>query len=483
MNINLESLKLLFGPNLEVVYFIYGLVFFLMGFAVHFRNSSYSNIKLASSLKYLALFGISHGLTEWATIFIPIQQQLVNHQVFAGLMIFETVFTTTSFLFLFLFGFKLLQETLFKSSIVLVIPWFIYLFWLGSFFLNILDLNGGELKATLINYEIFSRYFLAFPGAIISGYGLFLHSKEFEKLGMQVISKDFFYAACGFLAYAIAAGLIVRKANYLPAILLNKAAFFYTFGFPVQIFRALCGLLISVFIIKGLGVFDFEYRKRLEEAEKSEAIFIERNRICRDLHDGAIQSIYAVGLAMENTLALVRKNPELAERLISQNMKHLDVVIKDIRNYIMELKPTKFDPAKFEESITSLVQQFKVNSLIQCSLSIFPANLKWLEDNQKFEIYHILLESLNNIQKHARASYVTIDILQSNDKLTLVVRDNGIGFDKEAVINTSKTTGFGQGLRNLIARATLCNGTIDIRSDIGKGTEILTVIKRIPGLE
>lgn len=479
---NIKNITILFECNTEIIYFIYGLVFFLMGFAIFFQNRSHSNIKLATSLNYLALFGITHGLSEWAAIFIPIQQRLVNSQTLNGLKIFEIIFTTTSFFFLFVFGLKLLQERFQKSSLIFAIPWLIYLGWLGSFFLSAANING-DILTPLDSFEALSRYFMAFPGALISGYGLFLHSKEFKNLGMQEISKYFFYAAVGFIAYSIAAGLIVKQVDYFPAIWLNKTSFFQTFGFPVQILRTICGLAISVFIIKGLEVFDLEYRKRLEEAEKNEAVFIERNRICRDLHDGIIQSIYAVGLTMENSLTLIRNNPYLAEKLMKQNMKHLDLVIKDIRNYIMELKPTELDPNYFEESINSLVQQFKVNSLIQCSLSISPGEFNWLKDDHKIEIYHILSEALNNIQKHSRANYVTINFSQTQDTLVLSIKDNGIGFDKEAVINSSNKTGSGQGLKNMMIRAALCNGTSNIDSEVGKGTEILTVIKKIRGGE
>ncbi len=478
----IEHIILLFEGNTEIIYFIYGLVFFLMGFAILFQKRIHSNIKLASSLKYLALFGITHGLSEWATIFIPIHQKLVNLQTLSHLKVFEVFFTSTSLFFLFLFGLKLLQERFQRSNLIFAIPWSIYLSWTGAFFFNIANLDG-DLLIKINNFEALGRYFMAFPGALISGYGLFLHSKHFKKRGMQEISKYFFYAACGFTAYSIAAGLIVKKVDYFPANILNKAIFFQTFGFPVQIFRAICGLVISVFIIKGLEFFNLEYRKRLEEAEKNEALFIERNRICRDLHDGIIQSIYAVGLTMENSLNLVKTNPDLAEKLINQNMEHLDLVIKDIRSYIMELTPAEFDPACFEASLNSLIEQFKINSLIQCSISISPNQINWLKDDYKLEIYHILLEALNNIQKHSRANYVEINFSQSNDTLVLSIKDNGIGFDKEAVINYGNKTGSGQGLKNMMIRANLCNGTFNIDSEIGKGTEIRVVIKKGPGLE
>jgi len=64
-----QSYYSFFSANLTIIYFVYGLVFFLMGFAILIQNRSRSKIKLANALKYLAVFGIMLGLSEWAVIF------------------------------------------------------------------------------------------------------------------------------------------------------------------------------------------------------------------------------------------------------------------------------------------------------------------------------------------------------------------------------------------------------------------------------
>jgi len=82
--------------------------------------------------------------------------------------------------------------------------------------------------------------------------------------------------------------------------------------------------------------------------------------------------------------------------------------------------------------------------------------------SQKLAIYRILQEQLNNVMKHAEASKVWITLVQNETSTVLIVRDNGKGFDKS--VNTN-----GMGLNNMISRAKIFGGTVEIDSSPGRG--------------
>jgi len=447
----------------------------MMGFAILIQNRSHSKIKLANALKYLAIFGIMHGLSEWAVIFIPIQAELVGIQTKNLMLTLELFVTTLSFLFLFLFGAQLLQDFFIDKLWIKRIPGLFYGFWLVLFFYKVTSFNGTDYYLLLNSLDSLGRYLLAFPGSILSGFGLLLHRKELLDTGISKASKSLLKAAIFFFLYGFLAGLVVREAEYFPAIWLNKNNFFLSVGVPVQIFRALCGAAISIYMIRTLEIFNIEYRQRLEQAEKNHAIFIERERICRDLHDGIIQEIYAVGLGMESSLLLVQNNPNKAKMLINNNMKQLDLVIKDIRNYILGLKPVRFDDSDFYGSVTNLIEQCKANSSSHYNYQIDPNIYEYTAKNKRIQIYHIILEALTNIQKHAQATMVNLNLSIVNGQLTLDIKDNGVGFNISSL--SLDNNGECQGIKNMKERVSLIDGRINIDSLIGQGTLIHIITK------
>jgi two-component system sensor histidine kinase DevS len=230
-------------------------------------------------------------------------------------------------------------------------------------------------------------------------------------------------------------------------------------------------LLVSVSAGAGTAI----ENARLHSNVRRLAVLEERDRIGMDLHDGTIQSIYGVGLALENARILLRENPRLAEDRLQKAMEDLNHTIRDIRNYILDLRPRQLQGESLIEGLGRLTSEFRQNAKVEVSLAGPKEPLSDLPQMHAMSLFHICQEALANIAKHAKASKVTIDLWTTTDRVLLEVSDNGQGFD---IDQTNKTVG--HGLANMQTRVQNVGGDLDITSASGEGTSILAWVPRLP---
>ena len=207
---------------------------------------------------------------------------------------------------------------------------------------------------------------------------------------------------------------------------------------------------------------------RLNESGKRLAVLEERDRFGMDLHDGIIQSIYAVGLTLEHARLLMTEDPEQSASRIEQAIKDLNHSIRDIRAYILDLRPRQLNGESLMQGIQRLVHEFKANTLIEVNIQGPDDELVALPELQADALFHICQESLANIAKHAKAHHVEIVVWSTSDRALLEVQDDGRGFDHDKVKLT-----IGHGLSNMETRAANVGGDVDISSEPGSGTSIL----------
>jgi len=191
------------------------------------------------------------------------------------------------------------------------------------------------------------------------------------------------------------------------------------------------------------------FQEKIESDVRNE----ERNRIAQDLHDGIINKIFTVRLNLE-TLPIEnrdKKNALLAElndcqvqiRKISHNLNNfLDYKSQSFSNLIHELV---------------LSQQATNGTIFKCSIDTF-LDLEKLSLNYKTQIYLVLQEVLQNVNKHAKAKNCFVILLKSEEELILKIHDDGIGFDAEKIK-------FGIGLKSIAQRVKKLNGTLTITSN------------------
>jgi len=198
------------------------------------------------------------------------------------------------------------------------------------------------------------------------------------------------------------------------------------------------------------------------------AILEERDRIGMDLHDGIIQSIYAVGLTLEHARLLVKTDTAGMTQRIEQAISDLNHTIRDIRTYILDLRPRQLHNENLMEGIRRLVQEFRANTLLTVNLQGSDEDMADIPDTQALALFHICQEALANIAKHARARTIGVTLWKASDRYLLEVTDDGQGFDFEKM-----KLSIGHGLANMQTRARNVGGDIDFSSEPGSGTTIL----------
>jgi len=195
------------------------------------------------------------------------------------------------------------------------------------------------------------------------------------------------------------------------------------------------------------------------------AVIEERERIGMELHDGIIQSIYAVGLTLEYASLVLDEQPQMARERLSQAIAGLNDVIRDIRSYILDMRPQRFAGKDLAAGLRDLARAFRANTFISVDLDIDPQVSALIEPDRAMGLLHIAQEGLANVAKHARARTVSLSLLRDGDTLILELKDDGAGFDPLTV-----TPYAGHGMRNMEERARLLKGEWRVESAPGAGT-------------
>jgi signal transduction histidine kinase len=212
---------------------------------------------------------------------------------------------------------------------------------------------------------------------------------------------------------------------------------------------------------------------RLHEQVQRLAIVEERERIGRDLHDGIIQSIYAVGLSLEDVPDLMAEEPEEARARVERAIDSLDQSIRDIRNFIFGLRPELLEQAGLIGGLAALADEFRVNSMVDVDLDTADARQTDLPPDLTGQLLSIAREALSNIARHSKATRGIVRVEAGDGAVRLIISDNGIGFDPAA------PRGLGhQGLINMNARASSVGGRLDVQSQSGSGTRIIVEVPR-----
>ncbi len=214
----------------------------------------------------------------------------------------------------------------------------------------------------------------------------------------------------------------------------------------------------------------------LHRRARQVAVLEERERIGMDLHDGIIQSIYAVGLVLDYARLSLRENPVDALAKIDQAINGLNRAIRDIRAYILDLRPRQFrDSETLSQGIQRLVDEFRANSTTELAFSLPEEDFETLPPASATALFHICQEALANIAKHAQAAKASVTLWGTPERVLLEISDDGRGFD----LGRMSTT-LGHGLSNMHRRARKVGGDVEITSEPGSGTTILAWVPRQP---
>ncbi len=208
---------------------------------------------------------------------------------------------------------------------------------------------------------------------------------------------------------------------------------------------------------------------RLSEQLQVIALSRERDRIGMELHDGVIQSVYAVGMKLEILRGQFPMTPEQEQQYQSM-IVDLNQIIDDIRLYIRNLRSAREEQATFKQRLDNLARHFRDFARVDVVIDV-PATLRTLNDRQRHSLTQIVREALSNVARHAHATQVKVKVRETDNRLILTIEDNGMGFDPAELKNPESF-----GLRNMEQRARQLSGQFVIRSVPNEGTTLTVQI-------
>lgn len=202
-----------------------------------------------------------------------------------------------------------------------------------------------------------------------------------------------------------------------------------------------------------------QFLKKSQELAVSE----ERNRLARDLHDSAKQEALAASFHLGTALTLYERDPEQAKNHLVEADALVDSVRGELTDLIHELRPPSMNGAHFDETLNEYIIEWAHQTGIRASLNVDGFFDLSLEIKQA--IYRIMQEALANVARHSHAENVMILLDYKENWVQFFIRDDGIGFNPQQDYE-------GIGLDSMRERAQTLNGSYDIESEAGKGTEI-----------
>ncbi len=474
-----------FTQNIILVYFIYGLAFFSMGLAVLLELGHTSELEFAYALRPLAAFGLLHGAHEWFDMFLVIQGNLQDEFSNLWLSPLRVILLAVSFMMLIAFGARLIAgpgawKTQWIMMLALFLIWVLGLVWVLSI--------GTLSPQRLVAADVYTRYSLAIPGAVLAAWGLLLQRRRFIRMGMPDFGRDVLFAALAFALYGCVGQLFSSSSLIFPSEYLNQDVFVRTFGIPVQVFRALMAVFAAVFIIRSMRAFEAENRRRIEELhenqlgqrkrlEETRAELLhrtviaqenERKRIARELHDEIGQTLTALGLGLRGLSQSIGSKPgravEQAKQLEDLAVSGLD----ELQRLVSGLRPPQLDDLGLLAALRWCAGEMSEHYKIPIEVVGKENNIK-LPSDIRVVLFRIAQEAVTNAIRHSDPSKVVIRLLKEPEQVNLSVEDDGTGFDYEKTLQGAVAVEH-WGLLGMMERATLVGGELDISSRPGSGT-------------
>ena len=209
--------------------------------------------------------------------------------------------------------------------------------------------------------------------------------------------------------------------------------------------------------------------------DELQAALKDRERISRDLHDGTIQSIYAITLGLGRCRKLIERKPEVASTQIEQSLGDLRNVITELREFLLTLEPELLKGQSFSAVLESMVARMQRTTDARLILRQAGGVSDGLAPREAIHLLNIVREAMSNSLRHGQAKEVLITLSQTNGMARLEIADNGAGFDPE--LNSE-----GRGLGNMAARTREIGATLHLDSKPGQGARVAVLIsaKREP---
>jgi len=509
-----------FTRNIVLVYFFYGLAFFIMGMAIWMESNRTSEYRIARAFWLLAGFGIVHGVHEWFEMFQKLAESGAANIPDALLLNeIRIPHLVLSFLLLLVFGVRLLYSTHRRdkneNKFALGVAGIFFIIWLLSVLITRWVYEPTQ-KELLDASDVLSRYIMAIPASLLASWAIVLERRSYIRQGKTGFSRDLQWAAWALIMYGLIGQFFPKESILFPSTIINSQLFLDTFGIPVQFFRATQAALMAFFFIRALRVFEIERQKRLtiarEEKSKAQETALaaqklaqiqteklnrelkerevmlgellhqavsaqegERRRIARELHDGAGQLLTGLGLGLAAAEESVKHDINLATKQLVELKKLNAQALQELHLVIRDLRPSVLDDLGLIPALHAQVRDFESRTGVKSSFEIKGRKRRIRPDLETI-IFRIGQEALTNIGKHAEANAVVVILTIKPNSMQLVIQDDGKGFNTEEVLYPSSSQRSAWGLLGIQERVSLVGGYCAIESKPGVGSTIKATV-------
>ncbi len=210
----------------------------------------------------------------------------------------------------------------------------------------------------------------------------------------------------------------------------------------------------------------YEEMLRAQDEVRRLEVMDERERIAKELHDGVIQSLFAVGMNLQGAAALA-EDEGITVR-IEGAVEDIDGAIRDLRNYIFGLRPGILADRQLDQALRELGAEFEQRSGVVTVVDVDPRIAAELASIAS-DVVQVTREALSNVGRHAEATTCRVSLRRGVEGAILVIDDDGRGFEPGA-------GGKGLGIGNLRERVSSLGGSLDIQSTAGEGTTVRAVL-------
>ena len=412
---------------MDIILFIYGLSFFVLGTLVLFVKTKESEIFFAKKIWLLGAFALCHAFVEWVFLYMYIYPDFASmlNPIKGILLLF-------SYLFLFEFSRFIVRES-FKSETsklhflhTLYAAPVIYIISLSSLLTLIV------IHPSLDDAIAAIRYTYGFFGSFLLGIGLYYYGESLKKIEYVERLKIYFkIPGIAFIAYALLAGIAVSPTHYFPGNIINTAWFLETFGIPVQFFRAICALVITVCSIKALQIFSDETDLKLRQSLK------QIKRFSSDVSHELKTPLTAMKGEIEVALKENRSKEEYRS-ILASTLEEVDKLQSIVKNLLMltyiekESLKNKFIFHALDDiflrsldELMVMASQKKINLEIAC-LDIIQLKC---DDILLKTVFNNLIE--NAIKYSPENTTITLSLEKKEHYAYFCIDDEGSGIEEE----------------------------------------------------
>ncbi len=474
--------------RLPHIYFVYGFAFSTLGLAAALESSRALDARFKLALRFLAIFGLTHGFHEWFEMFAIIGQQTDDFVAPTWLEWLRIIALAFSFLSLIAFGLGMIRPMRqFPGRNV----WFL-LTILSAYLMGVLEIGTWlewSVPAWIKANDAWTRYTLGIPAALLAAWGLLIQRRVFIQEGLTTYARHLIWAAVAFALYGVIGQSIAPPSALFPSTVINTERFLAATGAPVQIFRTIMAGVIASSTIRALRAFDVHWRRQLAAAQQQaqEAIARrnalrgellrrsvtaqeeDRQRIARELHDEIGQMLTGLAMGLRGVQQSLNGDLDQARLLLRQLEGMTIQTIGELGRLVADLRPALLDDMGLHAALGWYVDEINRRGSMQVELLLEGARCR-LPPKVETTLFRIAQETLTNVTRHAQASQATVKLV-CNDKLaSLNVSDAGVGFDPAAVLEQDTRPGWG--LVGIQERAELAGGDCRIESAPGEGTSL-----------